>query len=71
MFKKGGFCTRTDVGQIMRYMGKVRENLASDTQSVKGCIVALENDEKLRASLRVIDNLDFYRYRVDFKFLLD
>lgn len=36
------------VGQVLRYVGWVRENIAEDGQRVRGCIVAGDYDEGLR-----------------------
>ena len=36
-------------------------------QSVKGVIIALEDDLRIRRALQVANNIDFYRYEVSFK----
>lgn len=55
------------VGQIQRYMGYVLDELAEPGQTVRGCIIALEDDLRLRRALRATANIDFYRYQVSFK----
>jgi restriction system protein len=55
------------VGQIQRYMGYVKEELAEDNQQVRGVIIALEDDLRIRRALSVITNIDFYRYQISFK----
>lgn len=55
------------VGQIQRYMGYVKEELAEDNQSVRGVIIAFEDDIKIRRALSVVENIDFYTYKVNFK----
>ena len=55
------------VGQIQRYMGYVLGELAEEGQSVKGVIIALEDDLRIRRALQVANNIDFYRYEVSFK----
>ena len=55
------------VGQIQRYMGYVLEELAEQDQTVKGVIVALEDDVGIRRALAVTRNIEFYRYQVSFK----
>lgn len=55
------------VGQIQRYMGYVLEELAEADQSVKGVIIALEDDIRLKRALKVASNIEFYRYQVSFK----
>lgn len=64
---KKGRATDAVVGQIQRYMGYVLDELAEPHQSVRGCIIALEDDIRLRRALRVTSNIDFYRYQVSFK----
>jgi len=55
------------VGQIQRYMGYVKEELAEDNQQVKGAIIALEDDIRIKRALVVTNNIEFYRYQVSFK----
>ena len=40
------------VGQIQRYMGYVVEELAEEGQSVKGIIIALEDDLRIQRALK-------------------
>ena len=55
------------VGQIQRYMGYVQEELAEEGQKVKGVIIALEDDLKMRRALSVTNNIEFFRYQVSFR----
>lgn len=55
------------VGQVQRYMGYVKEQLLEPNQTVRGIIVALEDDFKLRRALSVTQNIDFYIYKIQFK----
>ncbi|OPY88320.1 MAG: hypothetical protein A4E71_00531 [Smithella sp. PtaU1.Bin162] len=55
------------IGQIQRYMGYVLQELAEDGQAVKGIIIALEDDIRLRRALAVTRDIEFYRYQVSFK----
>ena len=64
---KKGRATDVVVGQIQRYMGYVIDELAEEDQSVRGVIIAMEDDLKLRRALKVTNNIDFYRYQVSFK----
>ena len=57
------------VGQVQRYMGYVLEELAEDHQEVKGVIIALEDDLRIKRALKVTTNIEFYRYQVSFKLL--
>ncbi|MBY0382306.1 MAG: endonuclease NucS [Xanthobacteraceae bacterium] len=64
---KKGRASDAVVGQVQRYMGYVLDELAENGQTVRGCIIALEDDLKLRRALRATTNIDFYRYEVSFK----
>lgn len=64
---KRGRVSDSVVGQIQRYMGYVQEELAEENQSVKGVIIALEDDIRIRRALSVARNIEFYRYQVSFK----
>ena len=64
---KKGRASDAVVGQITRYMGYVTTQLAGHDQTVRGVIVALEDDQRLRHSLVIVPGIDFYRYEVSFK----
>jgi restriction system protein len=64
---KRGRASDVVVGQIQRYMGYVLDDLAEADQTVKGVIIALEDDLRIRRALSVTQNIDFYRYQVSFK----
>lgn len=64
---KRGRASDTVVGQIQRYMGYVAGELVNEGQGVRGCIIALEDDLRLRRALSVTSNIIFYRYQVSFK----
>ena len=55
------------VGQTLRYMGWIQEHLCSEEQSVKGCIIAHAQDEKLQYALKQVPNIRFLKYEVDFR----
>jgi restriction system protein len=57
------------VGQIQRYMGFIKEELAETGQDVKGVLIALEDDKKLKYALSVTNNIEFYKYKIDFKLI--
>jgi restriction system protein len=63
---KKGRASDVVVGQVQRYMGYVLEELAEPEQTVRGVILALEDDIRLQRSLKVTNNIDFYRYEVSF-----
>ncbi len=64
---KKGRASDAVVGQIQRYMVYVLEDLTEDGQSVRGMIIALEDDLRLQRALSVAPNIEFYRYQVSFK----
>jgi restriction system protein len=64
---KKGRASDNVVGQIQRYMGFVLEELAEEGQTVKGIIIALEDDNRIRRALAVAPNIEFFRYQVSFK----
>ncbi len=64
---KKGRASDAGVGQLLRYMGYLREVLATEHQTVKGVIVAQEDDLRLRRAVSVVPNVNFYRYAVSFK----
>lgn len=64
---KKGKASDSVVGQIQRYMGYVKEELAENGQAVKGVIIALEDDLRIRRALSIANNIEFYRYQVNFK----
>lgn len=64
---KKGRASDTVVGQVLRYMGYVAQELAEPDQTVKGVIIAQEDDQKIRRALPVVPNVNFYRYQVSFK----
>ena len=66
---KKGRATDVVVGQLLRYMGFVKEQIAEDNQAVEGAIIALEDDPKLRWALLSVPNVKFYRYKVSFNLL--
>lgn len=66
--KKGQAADKV-VGQILRYMGYAAQELAEEGQTVKGIIIAQEDDLRLRRALSVTPNVSFYRYQVSFKLI--
>ncbi len=64
---KRGRASDVVVGQILRYMGFVKEQIAEDNQSVEGAIIALEDDPKLKWALVSVPSITFYKYQVSFK----
>lgn len=66
---KKGRASDNVVGQVQRYMGFALQELAEPGQTVKGVIIALEDDQRIRRALAVAPNIAFYRYQISFKLL--
>ena len=66
---KKGRASDAVVGQIQRYMGYVKEELAEDNQSVQGVIIALEDDIRIKRALVVAPNIKFLKYQISFKLI--
>ena len=64
---KRGRVSDVAVGQILRYMGYVKEQIAEPDQIVEGAIIALDDDPKLRWALAAMPSVAFYRYQISFK----
>lgn len=55
------------VGQILRYMGWVKENLCKNGQDVKGIVICRELDTRLSYALAMTSNIAIKYYRIDFR----
>lgn len=66
---KKGRASDAVVGQALRYMGYVQEELAEEGQSVRGVIIALEDDPRIRRALSIVPSIVFYRYQISFKLM--
>lgn len=64
---KKGRASDSVVGQVLRYMGYVQEELAEAGQTVEGVIIALDDDQRIRRALAIVPSITFYRYQVNFK----
>jgi restriction system protein len=54
------------VGQILKYMGWVEENLAAKGDLVEGIIITSSADERVRLALKNQKNINLYLYEVNF-----
>jgi len=63
---KRGRASDSVVGQIQRYMGFIKEEFLEKDQTVRGVIIALENDIKVKRALSVTKDIDFYQYKINF-----
>ena len=66
---KKGRASDAVVGQTLRYMGFAAQELAEPNQKVRGVIIALDDDQRIRRALAVSPNIDFFRYQISFKLL--
>lgn len=66
---KKGRASDVVVGQTLRYMGYVMDELAEEGQQVTGVIIALEEDQRIRRALSLVPSVSFYRYEISFKLL--
>ena len=59
------------VGQILRYMGWVKENLSKEGEGVKGLIICKERDDKLNYALKAIpgSNIGVKQYKINFQLI--
>lgn len=64
---KKGRASDAVVGQSLRYMSYVQDELAEANQTVRGIIIALEDDQRIRRALKMTPNVEFYRYEISFK----
>jgi restriction system protein len=62
---KRGRVSDVVVGQILRYMGYVKD--LDPSKKVRGIIVGSEDDLKIRRALSMTPDVSYYRYEVDFK----
>ncbi len=66
---KKGRVSDVVVGQIQRYMGYVKYELAEKNQEVKGVIIGLDDGLKIQRALSVTNDIEFMRYKLDFKLI--
>jgi hypothetical protein len=64
---KRGRSSDSAVGQVLRYIGWVDENLARPGQKTRGIIIAKEVDDALRYAVKGLMNVSVLTYKVDFK----
>lgn len=66
---KRGKTSDAAVGQLLRYMGWVADNLAKSGQKVRGIIISQEVDDALKYAVKSLSNVSVLTYKVDFKLL--
>jgi len=68
---KKGRASDSVVGQILRYMGYIKEVTAEDHHRVRGVIIASEDDQRIKRALTVAPDVEFFRYEVKFDLVKD
>ncbi len=63
---KRGKTSDSAVGQLLRYITWVRENVAQENQNVKGIIIAKQVDDTLEYAIRDLSYIEVKTYTVDF-----
>ena len=64
---KRGKSSDAAVGQVLRYIGWVEENVAESGQKVRGIIISQEIDDALKYAVKGLTNVSVLTYKVDFK----
>ena len=55
------------VGQVLRYMGWVKQKMAEPDDSVEGLVIAHKADEQIRFALSAVSDVDLKLYEVEFR----
>jgi restriction system protein len=63
---KRGRSSDAVVGQVLRYMAWVRDNLVADGQGVRAVVIAHSADDALRYAVKALPNVDVLTYRLSF-----
>ena len=66
---KKGRASDAVVGQLLRYMSYAQEELAEENQNVKGMVVARGTNLRLERAISMVNNVDFYKYEIDFRLI--
>ena len=68
---KKGRASDKVVGQIQRYMGYIKSEIANDQQKVKGLIIGLRDDLGLKHAISINPDIEFRKYQIRFDLLKD
>lgn len=66
---KRGKTSDTTVGQILRYISWIKENLAEPNQNVRGIIIAKDVDDALKYAVKDLKSVIIKKYQVNFKLI--
>ncbi len=64
---KRGRSSDAVVGQILRYMGWVKQHLAGPGESVRGLVISRDADPQLHYALASVPNIELRVYEIDFR----
>jgi len=64
---KKGKTSDATVGQLLRYISWVKENVTNGAQNVRGIIIAKEVDDALKYAVKNLGNVGIKTYKVDFQ----
>ena len=64
--KKGRLSDKV-VGQIQRYMGYIKQEIANDDQNVKGLIIGLEDSIALKRAISINPDIEYMIYKISFE----
>jgi YhcG PDDEXK nuclease domain len=59
--------TDQTIGQLLRYMGWVRQHLANSDDTVQGMIICRDADKALQYALHAVSNIEVRLYEVEFR----
>jgi len=68
---KKGRASDKVVGQIQRYMGYIKDEIANNSQEVKGLIIGLKEDLGLKRAISINPSIEFRRYEIRFDLIKD
>ena len=71
MNSKKGRASDKVVGQIQRYMGYIKDEIANNSQEVKGLIIGLKEDLGLKRAISINPSIEFRRYEIRFDLIKD
>ncbi|HET9135569.1 MAG TPA: hypothetical protein VFO76_02940 [Candidatus Kapabacteria bacterium] len=63
---KKGKTSDAVIGQTLRYIEWVKENIAKDGQKVEGLIISQDTDNALKYALRGVPTIKAFNYKIDF-----
>ena len=68
--KKGRASDKVE-GQIQRYFGYIKNEIANNSQKVKGLIIRIKEDLRLKRAISINLSIEFRRYEIRFDLIKD